>query len=390
MRCEAPFSTGETGSSRSAAYLETGGEPEQCVLTEEPGQEQVEVSAGNEEPPGSQQAEAPTVLKLSFSEDQDLSKLTASNEQSFFESTRESNIKDAAEESAVSEQGSSDMLTSEDDEKLESSCFSEEQMEPSTDEELRMWRYPQSAACLEEDEEQEVCVKQVEAESSQVDQTGSSTDKIQAGDPPSDVPEIAGCSDMQEGEKPKAEGDESTAGSCLDVSETDRSALERPESRDGSSEGLLTTERDGPVIKQEQEDMEVCPHNDAAAEQPQQSQTVCIIEDVEPQSRDPQAAAAHQALREQEHEGLQRSTEDEAQPAVKSEAAVTDAAQVCDQDSNQRLNPDFSVTEETPRSSKKVTFILEPEFISSSGGSDHNTSTETALSGEGSASTWAA
>ncbi|XP_030587761.1 anillin, actin binding protein 2 isoform X1 [Archocentrus centrarchus] len=420
--------TGERASGLSeapGAFLETGGKQERHVLSEEPRQEEeVEASAGNEEEqPGSQQPEAQTVLKLSFNEDhsfskvpfgedQDLSELTAPNEQSFFESTRESNVKETVEDSTVSEQGSSDMLTFEEDEKMDSSCFSEGEIEPSTDEELRMWRYPRSVMSVEEesvvDEVQEVCVKEVEGESSQMNKP----DINQDGDPPSDVStQIAGCSETQEDEKSKAEDLKTKPGSCSDISERDRSTLDRDresmESCDGNYEELLTTDGDDLTIKQEQKDEEVCTRSDDAAEQSEGSHMVCLKGDHSREThgvRQTKAAAFQdvtQALRDEqnEHEGLDRKTEDEARPVVNSETALmdTDAAQASaemqasdqpetGQDAEgERLNLDTSMTEEARKaergeSSKKVTFILEPEFIYSSGVSDNNTSTETALS----------
>ncbi|KAL3062129.1 hypothetical protein OYC64_010107 [Pagothenia borchgrevinki] len=119
-------------------------------------------------------AQTETVLKLSFSEDQSFSKaplgeerieLPSGKEQGLLESTHaESNMKEPVEVSIVNTQGRSGSF-----EEIDGS-YSEEGIEPSTDEELRSWSYPQEKVCNEEESiraaEQEKCVCIKEQESS--------------------------------------------------------------------------------------------------------------------------------------------------------------------------------------------------------------------------------
>lgn len=111
----------------------------------------------------SQQLETKTVMMLSFSEDQRFSKaaysqdqnesgLSSTNQQSFLRSTflDNSNMKETKEVSKVSEELSSEVLSFEEDKNVDISC-SEGEIEPSTDEELKMWRYPQERQCKDEE-----------------------------------------------------------------------------------------------------------------------------------------------------------------------------------------------------------------------------------------------
>ncbi|XP_005449348.2 anillin, actin binding protein 2 isoform X2 [Oreochromis niloticus] len=414
--------TGEMASSHSeapAAYSDTGMQ-KQCVLSEEPRPKQEALSANEEEQPGSQQPEGQTVLKLSFSEDhsfskapsgedQNMSELTAS-QQSFSELTlpHESNVKETLQESTVSEQGSSDRLAFEEDEKMDSLCFSDREIEPSTDEELRMWQYPQSTVCMEEesavDEAHEACVKDMQGESSQMNKEKTDENDptdIQDDGPPSDVStKTAGCSEIQKDDKSKTE-------SCLENSMRGKCTLdpdkESMESCKEGSQGLHTADSDVLTIKQEQKDMELCSHNDDTAEQSKETQTVCIKEDIDLESDSRGSDGDKRALptsfedEQNEHAGLERNLEDEAQAVVKPKSALTetdgaqtsaeiqpsDHLEVGQESVDERVNLDVSLTEDTHKrgeSSKKVSFILEPELINSSGVSDNNTSTETALS----------
>ncbi|XP_026028383.1 anillin, actin binding protein 2 isoform X2 [Astatotilapia calliptera] len=410
--------TGEMTSGHSeapAAYSETGMQ-KRCVLSEEPRQTQEALSANEEEQPGPQQPEGQTVLKLSFSEDhsffkapsgedQNMSDLTASNEQSFSELTlpHESNVKETSQESTVSEEGSSDMLAFEDDEKMDSSCCSDGEIEPSTDEELRMWRYPQSTVCMEEesaiDEVHEACVKDVQGESSQMNKEKTDENEptdIQDDGPRSVSTKTAGCSEIQKDDKSKPE-------SCLENSMRGKCTLDRDkesmESCKEGSQGLLTADSDVLTIKQEQKEMELCSQYDDAAEQSKETQTVCIKEESDSTCSDGGKRALPTSFENEqnEHAGLEGNLEDEAQPVVKPKGALTEAdgaqtsaeiqpsdhLEVGQESVDERVNLDVSLTEDTHKrgeSSKKVSFILEPEFINSSGVSDNNTSTETALS----------
>ncbi|CAG5958354.1 unnamed protein product [Menidia menidia] len=112
----------------------------------------------------SEQPESQTVLMLSFSEGQ----------QSFLESTfqDESKGKERMEVSEISERDTSEVLTLDEDETVDNSSCAEEQVELSTEEDLKMWRYPQRSAYQDEEsvggKEQEAC-SQKAFESSKLD-----------------------------------------------------------------------------------------------------------------------------------------------------------------------------------------------------------------------------
>ncbi|KAM9753835.1 anillin, actin binding protein 2 isoform 1-T1 [Menidia menidia] len=91
----------------------------------------------------SEQPESQTVLMLSFSEGQ----------QSFLESTfqDESKGKERMEVSEISERDMSEVLTLDEDETVDNSSCAEEQVELSTEEDLKMWRYPQRSAYQDEE-----------------------------------------------------------------------------------------------------------------------------------------------------------------------------------------------------------------------------------------------
>uniref|UniRef100_A0A3P8SC19 Anillin, actin binding protein 2 n=1 Tax=Amphiprion percula TaxID=161767 RepID=A0A3P8SC19_AMPPE len=110
----------------------------------------------------SQQPETQTVLTLSFSddqsfskaafcEDQTLSELPTVDERSFLQSTfqDESNMKEAK----ATERGIYEGFTFDEDEKMDSLSYGEEEIDPSTDEELKMWRYPRDKMDTESEKE---------------------------------------------------------------------------------------------------------------------------------------------------------------------------------------------------------------------------------------------
>ncbi|MED6248709.1 hypothetical protein ATANTOWER_003890, partial [Ataeniobius toweri] len=122
------------------------------------------VILNKEEQPGSHHPEGQTVLKLSFSEEHSLSELHAADKNSFLQSTLldESNAKETSHVSIVTEEERSEVFTFNDDETMEGSTYGEEEIEPSTDEELRVWRYPQRKVSVDEEaisEKKEVFTK---------------------------------------------------------------------------------------------------------------------------------------------------------------------------------------------------------------------------------------
>uniref|UniRef100_A0A3Q2PYY0 Anillin-like n=1 Tax=Fundulus heteroclitus TaxID=8078 RepID=A0A3Q2PYY0_FUNHE len=105
------------------------------------------VNVNRDERPGSQ-----TVLKLSFSEENSLTELHAGDKNSFLQSTllEELNVKETSQVSRVTEEERSEVFTF-DDETMEGSTYGEGDIEPSTDEELREWRYPQQKVSGDEE-----------------------------------------------------------------------------------------------------------------------------------------------------------------------------------------------------------------------------------------------
>ncbi|XP_068595054.1 anillin, actin binding protein 2 [Brachionichthys hirsutus] len=97
------------------------------------------------------------LLKLSFSEEQSFSREPCredqNDEQSFLESTlrEESNIKEMVSVPKGAERGSSEVFSFDEMDQSQSLSYGEEEMEPSTDEELRSWRYPRDLGCQEDE-----------------------------------------------------------------------------------------------------------------------------------------------------------------------------------------------------------------------------------------------
>ncbi|XP_032378192.1 anillin-like isoform X2 [Etheostoma spectabile] len=192
------------------------------------GDKEYNASVANEEKQlGSQRPHTQTVLKLSFSEDQTFSRAPFGDEQSLLESTHESNMKDTVKVSTVVEQEKFEVFSFEE---IDGSINSEEGIEPSTDEELRSWRYPQDKVCNEEnvsvkEEKRECELSRVEKEtrvsvSDHSEPLDTQEGECELGDASA---EIAGSSEMQEDKKPRPDADGSE--SCLDASVKHQSNL---------------------------------------------------------------------------------------------------------------------------------------------------------------------
>ncbi|XP_031141338.1 anillin isoform X5 [Sander lucioperca] len=233
------------------------------------GEKEYKASVANEEEQlGTQRPHTQTVLKLSFSEDQSFSKapfgedqnmseLPTGDEQSLLDSTHaeESNMKETVEVSIVAEQDKFEVFSFEE---IDGSTFSEEGIEPSTDEESRSWRYPQDKVCKEEnvsvkEEERELESSRVEKENRVSVSDHSELSDILDGDCElGDVSaEIAGSSEMQEDKKPRPDEDESE--SCLDNSVKPQSNLNRDQGNIKSCEGFS-------AMKLNQKDTRECTH----------------------------------------------------------------------------------------------------------------------------------
>ncbi|XP_047210274.1 anillin isoform X3 [Girardinichthys multiradiatus] len=149
--------------------LTSEGQKESISHGEEDGTEKElkTVILNKEEQPGSHYPEGQTVLKLSFSEEHSLSELHAADKNNFLQSTLldESNAKETSHVSIVTKEERSEVFTFDDDETMEGSTYNEEEIEPSTDEELRVWRYPQREVSVDEEaisEKKEVFTKDKE------------------------------------------------------------------------------------------------------------------------------------------------------------------------------------------------------------------------------------
>uniref|UniRef100_A0A3B4TCV0 Anillin, actin binding protein 2 n=1 Tax=Seriola dumerili TaxID=41447 RepID=A0A3B4TCV0_SERDU len=384
---------------------------------------------GNEEEQlGSQEPETQTVLKLSFSEDQSFSKTpffedqnVSGHEQTPIESAHphESDETETVEVSEVTEHSRSDMFSFEEDETMGSSSYGEEEIEPSTDEKVLLWRYPQYKVCKEEEsimsegQEEDVCAKEEEGklESSRVDKESVGSDHSDIPDSERYLGEIAGSSELQEDEKPRPDED----------SVKDQSTLNRDqvniESHEDCFEGAAKGDNDTFTIRQDQKDAEGYTHKDDMCQQSKDIQTINIKEDnmdVEsnstgPNSRMKQIEASHfadvaqiQKETQTEYIDLQRNTEAEApsvtganaEPVVMdtkapalslTEVQVSECLLETDEAAQEAIDGRQGVigglTEETHKaeggeSLKKVTFVLEPELINDSSLSETSTSVE--------------
>nr|XP_020441329.1 uncharacterized protein LOC109951266 isoform X3 [Monopterus albus] len=217
-------------------------------------------SVGNEEDHvGSQQPESQTILKLSFGEDQNVS----GDEQSLLEPTcpEELNVKETSEVSEVTEQSDSERF-----EKIDSS-YGEEEIEPSTDEEMRLWRYPQSKVYTQGDstaEEQKKCVCAEEEEM------------------------ITCSSELHEDEKPRPEKGKYELECCIDDAVKGQSTLRRDqgniESCKGYHEGETTGDINAFAIRREQKNTEGCTYKGDICQESTEIQAVTIKEDMDLES----------------------------------------------------------------------------------------------------------
>lgn len=304
-------------------------------------------------------AQTGTVLNLSFSEDQSFSKaplgeerieLPPGKEQGLLESTHaeESNMKEPVEVSIVITQGRSGSF-----EEIDGS-YSEEGIEPSTDEELRSWSYPQEKVCNEEESiraaEQEkcVCVKEQEGHCESPIMEKEKMDSVADQSELSDIQhgecylvdvsaEMPGSSKMKEDEKPRPEEDE------------EQGNMESCEGAVAEDIHIFTT-------KQNQQDTGESTSTDDICQKSKEIQAANVKEedlDVDSYKRVPTSAFA---------QGL-------------SEVQVSDhlletGQGVVDGPSEQTHKAEGGYN------SKKVTFILEPELIHDSTVSEENTSME--------------
>lgn len=401
LRYETTFSTGnkstpcDSGTPATSAELGNSAEGRRPVKQKEdeaPRGEEVgaekghKASFGNE---ASQQSQAQTVIKLSFSEEQSLPESTHPEESS--------------EVSKEAEHGRSEVFSFEE---IHPHSDSEEEIEPSTDEELRLWRYPPDKGCKEEEsavaEEQraDVCCKEGGGSGEDGEKGGGVVD-IQDGECCLAYAEISGCSEVQEDERP--EEDKLESESCPNDSMEEQSALNGDhssvESWEGRCKGALTGDVGPFTNKSDQEDVDGCTHGDETYQQSRESGAVGLREggDLESDRTDAEGnvklteeaplSDVAQAPKGTQTEDTERGTRVEEAAEVnleaRAESSSADKSHGAQELELHAADGRQGGTEglmgekaEGGESSKKVTFTLQPEFIDDCASSASDTSVE--------------
>lgn len=377
---------------------------------------------GNE---GSQRSQTQTVLKLSFSEDQSFSGLPTGDEHT----QAESNVEATSEDSKASELGRSEMSSFKEAEETHRCSYSEEEIEPSTDEDLRLWQYPQEIMVKEkesgivEKQGEDECVTKTKGDlKSSIMLKGSNV-----------LPDIQGstfylsgfsaeivCSSKgQENQKHRTEEKEVNSESCLDDPVND-GTLYRDQGNNESckrcNEGALS--RDMGIFPDNRDhriEIEQYGHKDELCQHSNENLAVGIKEVMDPES-DRQDDKWNQteapALKETQNKDTELDTSiavvaitkldtqagcsdidgsDGAQHLMERQVQHQDMEKMEQDAMNGKQGLIRGFTKETHRaeggeSSKKVTFILEPELINDSMLSESSASMEstakTCMSGE--------
>lgn len=342
-KLEAAFSTGERDSESLAASLERENS-DQGLKTEL--KEQNAHQAGDlvEEADQQQAAAGGTMLKLSPSQEQDESELAADCEQN--SDCEESSVKPT---DRAAEQDRPGVFSFEGVGENYGQSYSEDEIEPSTDEELRLWRYPHDRVAGEAGASggEGLEISTMEAEDGCRVAEGSAVS-------------ITGSSEEQDDEEPRP-GEEKMESALS----TDRGNVE-------CNEEAVTGAVDVSEVKPEQKD---AVDEDDVGQQP----------DEEP---DPESAPSSSVAEPPESEAseLETKVDDAAEQEMESDSPATDGG-----DGAQRDEVEEGVvaeqTEQTRRaegkgSSKKVTFRMEPEFIRDSSLSESRAPEEASVSGE--------
>ncbi|XP_041852757.1 anillin isoform X3 [Melanotaenia boesemani] len=341
---------------------------------------------------GSDQPENQTILKLSFSEDQNVSELPVAATQRCFQTTGRSDV------SKGSGQSVPEVFTFDEDEILEDSSYGEEEMEASTDEELKMWRYPKGMLCKDEKSVRakghETCPNE-ELESSRVDDEPAD---IQDGGfrPPADVSaEFSGCPDKQEHERTRPEEEQRESESCLGDSGREKSAFDsdqcKTESKGRYEDRLLNINIS--TATQEQRRVDGCPDEYDALERSDNCQTAGV-KDVAKALKETQTSSSDHEMNIKAAAQLSETVQDAASDSYMKDDAQSSgeitAAEAQEMDRDPVRIRHFHEQADGRESSKKVTFILQPELINSSPFSVIDTSlesrAETSLSDAGSSS----
>lgn len=388
-------------------------------------------SFGNEE---SQRSQTQTVLKLSFSEDQsfsgvpltdlNLSGLPTGDEHTQAE---ESNMEETSEDSKAFEQGRSEMSSFKEAEETHHWSYSEEEIEPSTDEELRLWQYPQEIMCKEkessiaEKQEEDECVTKTKGDlKSSIMLKASSVSDIQDSKfyLSHFSAEIVGSSKVQENEKHRPEEKEFNSESCLDDPVKDGTLYRdqgNNESCKGCYEGALSRDMGIFPDNRDHKKIDQYGHKDELYQHSNEILAVGIKEVMDLES-DRQDGKWNQTVAPALKETQTKDTELDTNIAVVAKPKLDTQAGCSDIDGSdgaqhlmesQVLHHDLEemeqdamngkqgvvkgFTKETHKAeggerSKKVTFILEPELINDSMLSESSASMEstakTCMSGE--------
>ncbi|XP_067357818.1 titin homolog, partial [Channa argus] len=401
LRCETNLLTDKGASCDSEApvasssQLQIDWEQQNTPRDEEVGEgTDYKASVGNEEEHvGSQKSEA--VLALCFSEDQSFSKASlfenqdlSGDEQCLLDSTHsvESNIKEAGELIIISEQRKSEMFSLEDENINES--YGEEEIEPSTDEESRLWRYPQQNVYKEEEsvtiEEQkaistkdEECL--VELSGVQQERGGSNVDDTDHSYVQGDASylvnvcaEVSASSKSQKDEILKSEAGEFDLECSLDDPVKDQCPL----NQEGNLEYYKGCYEEA---TKELKNSEESTNEADECQYSKENQTVNIkegctevkeIEASQTGSSDVQrnidaAKASAELLDTNRYDQAYNVTEAQASEHYSETEEMEQEAVAERQDAIDVLT-EKNYNEEGRESSKKVTFILEPELINSS------------------------
>lgn len=397
-------------------------EESSCYDEEVREQEKCKTSFSNEV---SQHLKSQTVLKLSFSEDQsfsgahlsgdlNVSELPSGNEQSLLDLSHPevSNMGESGEVDKNPDQDRSEMSC----ENMTGYSYSEEEIEPSTDEELRLWRYPRGKVCNEEEsvrvEEKKDDIKEGETdlESSRAENEKGANEHPGMWDGECHLAYasavIVSPSEMQEDKTPREERDKSESESCLGYPPPNRDHSNDEPCKECYEDALLG---DGGTNteKQEHKDIERCACSDDTGQQANESPMLNVEEVQNLQSdskglvKDAQEEEMVESQRNAQGDNAELgiNTEDVGGREASSLIDGSDEAQYMgkvqglgqlfvEEALNEEQERVEEPTEETVKpqggeSSKKVTFILEPELIVDSKLSQNNTSSaETHLSGE--------
>lgn len=332
-----------------------------------------------EEQTGSQHPKAQNVLELSFNDEHSSSELHKADEHNFLQSSLldESNVNS---EVPVTEVDSSEVFTFDEDETMETSSYGEELIEPSTDEELRVWRYPQSSADESVTAREERASTKEEGGLEPPREDKEEEDGSNSYFKPTDIQNVklsssAEVSSETAGFPKQQEADEYSKKEKLEVenglgnSVKEKSVLRSNRVKVKSSEGSceeVVTQNDALQLSQESQEVSV---KHQALEETQSENA-----DDEKNAEGVQLSVKSQTY---EHDGAQGSTE----------IQVSDSHdEISSADGKQNVVDGLMAEMHNTESSRKVTFVLEPELINSSALTESNTSlesrTETSLSGE--------